>query len=85
MGSEEDARIEPRDTYLVINKIGKNVKMAANAERGFKTVAIPTADATPLPPLNPAKIGQLCPKMMAIPHIGIRMALFELISSMSIR
>lgn len=36
-------------------------------DEGYKARIIPTKDATPLPPLNPAKMGNTCPKTADAP------------------
>ena len=50
--------IEARETYLVKKIIAMPMHTIINAGSGARTTKPPNADATPLPPLNDAKIGQ---------------------------
>ena len=45
-------KIEPNDTSLVINAIGKNINIATNADAGDNIKSGPIEVAIPLPPLN---------------------------------
>ena len=57
MGRDEDAKIEPRETYPVkINVIAKTTRQRGRAI-GNSAISMPPKVPTPFPPLNPAKIG----------------------------
>ena len=50
--------IEARETYFVKKIIAMPMHTIINAGNGASATKPPNADATPLPPLNDAKIGQ---------------------------
>ena len=56
-GRDEDANMEPRETYPVkINVIEKTTRQRGIAT-GNSAISMPPKVPTPFPPLNPAKIG----------------------------
>ena len=56
-GRDEDANIEPIETYPVkINVIAKTTRQRGMAT-GNSGISMPPKVPTPFPPLNPAKIG----------------------------
>ena len=56
-GRDEDANIDPRETYPVaINVMAKTTRQRGIAT-GNSAISMPPKVPTPFPPLNPAKIG----------------------------
>lgn len=70
-GNEIPANILPKDTYLVINNTTKNIPNAPKAAWKCKAKTKPNKVAIPLPPLNPAKTGKICPMTAAKPKANL--------------
>ena len=61
---------DAKDTYRQIPTNTPHKASPARAPRGVITRAAPNAGATPRPPLNLAKMGQLCPAIAARPEVA---------------
>ena len=59
--------IELRETNLVKNRTIKKTPTHPNAVQGEIAIINPSNVATPLPPLNYAQLGKICPKTAAKP------------------
>ena len=51
----------PKETYRKAKNTIRKISKEIPAENGFNPMMIPSAVATPLPPLNCAKTGYTCP------------------------
>lgn len=60
-GKVKPAHIEPNETYLVANNTITNTRTQNIAAGKLTAKIIPKRVATPLPPLNPANIGNKWP------------------------
>ena len=56
IGRNTAAHIDPRDTYLVMEKTSPHIPMQIRVAIGASPRIIPAAVKTPFPPLKPAKI-----------------------------
>ena len=61
------AMIEPKDTYRKINNTSMNTPKANKAAKGCSANTMPSKLATPLPPLNEANTGSVCPSTTHTP------------------
>ena len=57
MGRDEDAKIEPRETYPVKINVREKTTRQRGIATGNRAISMPPNVPTPFPPLNLAKIG----------------------------
>ena len=69
IGTETEARIEPKEMYLEINTTTRKIANATSISTVIRVNKNPNAVAIPLPPRNPAKIVHICPSTADNPAI----------------
>ena len=67
-GNARLAKMELKDTNLVRNNTIKKTPTQPKAVQGEIAIINPNKVATPLPPLNSAQMGKICPKTAANPN-----------------
>lgn len=67
IGKEIPAIIEDKETMRLKTKTTKKITNDSEHAKGKIQTTIPRIVATPLPPLNPAKTGKICPISAATP------------------
>ncbi len=66
--------MDANDTYLLVRSTIPKIEKEIPMEIGSTPKSIPQAVAAPFPPLNFAKIGNMCPVTAINPHIIFRKA-----------
>jgi hypothetical protein len=67
-GKAIPADMEESETMRLLNNTIKNTSKDKEEATGRMQITIPKIVATPLPPLNPAKTGKICPNKAATPR-----------------
>ncbi len=67
-GNAKLAKIELRDTKRVRKRTKRKTPEQLRAVQGDTAMINPKSVATPLPPLNSAQMGKICPKTAANPN-----------------
>ena len=71
-GNDKPAKMLPTETYPVATSKIMNIPKAHKASYVNKPKVTPSNVATPFPPLNPAKTGNMCPNTTAMAQASFK-------------